>query len=95
MARVSYTRHLRTRLQTRKFPEDLPKVIFEEADRRYRDRETGHLIAIKQVRLRRQMRSVMIAYDRIGEGVEIVTIHPIREEQETSRVKTGRWNRIG
>ncbi len=37
----------------------------------------------------------MIAYDEIGDGVEIVTIHPIREEQETSRVRTGRWNRIG
>ena len=79
----------------RKFPEDLPRIIFEEADRRYRDRETGHLIAIKRVRLRRRERFVMIAYDQIGQGVEIVTIHPISEEQETSRVRGGRWNRIG
>ena len=38
---------------------------------------------------------VMIAYDQIGEGVEIVTIHPISEEQEISRVRGGRWNRTG
>ncbi len=70
LTRVSYTVHLRTRLQTRKFPENLPRVIFEEADRRYRDRETGHLIAIKRVRLRRLERSVMIAYDQVEEGLK-------------------------
>jgi len=82
-------------LEMRQFPEDLPRIIFEEADRRYRDRETGHLIAVKRVRLRRRERIVMVAYDQIEEGVEIVTIHPIREEQETLRVRGGRWNRIG
>jgi len=79
----------------RRFPADLPKKIFEEADRRYRDRETDHLIAIKLVILRRQERLVMIAYDQTREGVEIVTIHPISKEQETSRASGGRWNRIG
>ena len=82
-------------MEMRQFPEDLPRIIFEEADRRYRDRETGHLIAVKRVRLRRRERIVMVAYDQIEEGVEIVTIHPIREEQETLRVRGGRWNRIG
>ena len=82
-------------MEMRQFPEDLPRIIFEEADRRYRDRETGHLIAVKRVRLRRRERIVMVAYDQIEEGVEIVTIHPISEEQETSRVRGGRWNRIG
>jgi hypothetical protein len=95
LARITYTRHLRTRLEMRKFPLDLPRKIFEKADRRYRDRETDHLIAVKLVRLRRQERLVMIAYDQKGEGVEIVTIHPISKEQETSRGKRGRWNRIG
>lgn len=50
----------------RKFPEDLPRMIFEKADRRYRDLETGHLIAVKRVRLRRLERFVMIAYDQVG-----------------------------
>ncbi len=95
LARINYTRHLRTRLEMRRFPADLPKKIFEEADRRYRDRETDHLIAIKLVILRRQERLVMIAYDQTREGVEIVTIHPISKEQETSRASGGRWNRIG
>lgn len=79
----------------RRFPEDLPRMIFEKADRRYRDLETGHLIAVKRVRLRRLERFVMIAYDQVEEGVEIVTIHPISEEQERSRVRGGRWKRIG
>jgi len=79
----------------RSFPEDLPRTIFERADRRYRDLETGHLIAIRRVRLRRLERLVMIAYDQVGDGVEIVTIHPISEEQEMSRVRGGRWKRVG
>ena len=48
----------------RKFPVDLPRIIFEKVDRRYQDRETDHLIAVKQVRLRRRERLVMIAYDQ-------------------------------
>lgn len=92
---VKYTRHLRTRLELRGIPEDLPRKIFLEADRRYRDRETGHVIAVKRVRLRRQERLVLIAYDQTEQGVEIVTIHPMSEQQEASRIKTGRWNRIG
>ncbi len=95
LAKITYTRHLRTRLETRKFPVDLPRIIFEKADRRYQDRETDHLIAVKQVRLRRRERLVMIAYDQTKEGVEIVTIHPISKEQETSRAKGARWGRIG
>jgi len=79
----------------RRFPEDLSRTIFERADRRYRDLETGHVIAIKRVRLRRLERLVMIAYDQVGDGVEIVTIHPISEEQEMSRVRGGRWKRVG
>jgi len=47
LTRITYTRHLRTRLEMRKFPAELPKKIFEDADRRYRDRETDHLIAMK------------------------------------------------
>jgi hypothetical protein len=70
LARITYTRHLRTRLELRNFPVDLPRIIFEEADRRYRDRETDHLIAVKLVRLRRLERLIMIAYDQKGEGLK-------------------------
>jgi hypothetical protein len=52
----------------RKFSVDLPRIIFEEADRRYRDRETDHLIAVKLVRLRRRERLIMIAYDQTRGG---------------------------
>jgi hypothetical protein len=92
---VTYTRHLRRRLELRGFPEELPRAIFREPDRRYRDTETGHLIAVKRVRLRRRQRLVLIAYDQLEHGVEIVTIHPLSEQQEASRIKMGRWIRIG
>ncbi len=91
---VVYTRHLRARLELRRFPTDLPRKIFEDADRRYRNGETGHIIAVKQVRLRGRTRRLMIAYDKTQHVIEIVTIHPISEEQEKSRVKDGRWTRL-
>jgi hypothetical protein len=70
-------------------------TILEAADRRYLDRETEHEIAVKQVHLRGRSRRLMIAYDRRANVVEIVTIHPIKSEQERSRVKGGRWVRLG
>jgi hypothetical protein len=91
---VVYTRHLRARLELRRFPADLPRKIFEDADRRYRNGVTGHVIAVKQVRLRGRTRRLMIAYDETH-VIEIVTIHPISEEQERSRVKGRRWIRLG
>lgn len=92
---VVYTRHLRARLELRRFPADLPRKIFEDVDRRYLDKETGHEIAVKQVLLRGKWRRVMIAYDRNGHVAEIVTIHPISNEQERSKMKEGRWMRLG
>ncbi len=92
---IAYTRHLRTRLELRRFSPELPRKIFEAADRRYLDEETGHIVAVKQVRLRGRAQLLMIAYDRTQHGIEIVTIHPISKQQEKSRTKGGRWTRLG
>ena len=35
----------------------------------------------------------MIAYDRINDHIEIVTIHPIRNDQIVNRVNSGRWTK--
>lgn len=77
---IAYTRHLKTRLELRGFPTELPREIFENAERRYSNGATGHRIAVKQIRLRGGTRRLMIAYDETDHGVEIVTIHPISEE---------------
>lgn len=95
LRKVTYTRHLSERLKLRDFSIELPKTVFEAADRRYRDIETGHFIAVKDVGFRGRMRLLMIAYDPTEQGVEIVTIHPISMEQEKSRTRGGRWTRVG
>jgi hypothetical protein len=41
LARITYTRHLRTRLELRNFPVDLPRIIFE--------RLTGDIETEKQI----------------------------------------------
>ncbi len=58
-------------------------------------KKTGHMIAVKHVRLRGRAQLLMIAYDTTQHGIEIVTIHPISKEQERSRAKGGRWTRLG
>ncbi len=59
---VEYSNHLKQRLELRKFPENLPKLIFEFFDEKYFDHETGNFIAIKKVKYCHRTREVIIAY---------------------------------
>lgn len=88
---VKYTAHLELRLQTRKIPYKLPQVIYRFAEKRYFDVSTMHNIAIKHVKYSKKNVPFMIAYDKKGPTVEIVTIHPISEEQIKARVEGKRW----
>jgi len=50
-----------------------------------------HNIAVKHVKYGKKTVPFMIAYDKKGQTVEIVTIHPISEEQIKARVEGKRW----
>jgi len=43
---IKYSKHIKTRITLRKIDYDLPKMIFEKAEERYADTETGHIIAV-------------------------------------------------
>ncbi len=91
MVKVKYTDHLELRLRIRNLPHELPKTIYRLADQRYFDTSTMHNIAIKQVKYGKKNIFFMIAYDKKKDAVEIVTIHPINEEQIKARVESKRW----
>jgi len=67
-----------------------PKRIYERAQERYFDRETGHLIAVMNVELYDKNREVMVAYISGVNRVKLLTIHPLKKRQKENRVHTGR-----
>lgn len=54
-----YSKHLQTRIKLRHIDAKLPGYILENADERFRDKETGHLIAVKTVLIYNAQREVM------------------------------------
>jgi hypothetical protein len=88
--KVVYSGHLENRLKMRGIEHGLPREVFEESREKYLDEETGHFIAVNNVRLYGKIREVMVAYILEGDTAKIVTIHPLKEKQKENRVKTGR-----
>jgi len=94
MMKIIYTAHLEFRLKMRNIPEDLPRKIFTQAEEHYYDNLTKHYIAIHQVTFEGKSKQMALIYDKKGETIEIVTVHPIRPYQKYSRVNSGRWKKV-
>lgn len=91
---ISYSKHLETRLKFRNIEVELPKRIYEEAEERFLDRETGNQVAVKLAYLYGKERDVMVAYRIEGEFAIILTVHPLKEGQKDNRIVSGRWVEI-
>lgn len=95
MSEIIYTDHLRLRLNIRKIPYEYPKIIYSDADQRFFDVLEGKDIAVKKLKYTRRIRNMMIAFEKKGNVVEIVTIHPISDEKILNRIMSGRWKKNG
>lgn len=91
MTNIIYTEHLKLRLKIRKIPYEYPEIIFNNPEQKFFDKVEETYIAIKKLVYNRKERNMMIAYEKNGNDVEIVTIHPIREEKIINRTISGRW----
>jgi len=92
--KVKYSKHIEARLRLRKIAQELPKQIFEEAAERYLDTETGHFVAVMSKPLYDRKREVMVAYV-VDEGcATLLTIHPLKDGQKDSRIRSGRWRKL-
>lgn len=91
MKDIQYTDHLKVRLKARNIPEDYPEKIYKNPERKFFDRVEGNSIAVKKLQYNNKERNMMIAYEEKAEEVEIVTIHPITEEQIIKRIMNRRW----
>lgn len=92
--KIVYSKHAKDRLQMRGIPRALPANIVEEAEERYFDTATGHVVAVKRTVLYGKMRDVMVAYREERGTIRILTIHPLQEGQKDNRLKIGRWRKI-
>lgn len=88
--KLYYSKHLSQRLKIRKFPHDLPKTVYSEAEERFIDKVTGHSIAVKKMNYGSKERYIIVAYDIFDEEIIIVTCHPKGEKQISNRVNSGR-----
>jgi hypothetical protein len=92
--KVTYTSHLKFRLKVRDIPSHLPRKIFKEAKEHYYDSSTQHYVAVHKLRFISKVREVAVTYDKRGDVIEIITVHPLKVYQKTARINSGRWQRI-
>ena len=88
---MKYTSHLKVKMIVRGFPEELPEIVFREAESKFHDEVTGHYVALKEASYAGKRRLIMVAYDIKDDVVEIVTVHPVSSRQVEGRIKSGRW----
>ena len=92
--KIEYSDHIENRLRLRRIDRNLPEKIFEQAQERYLDTSTGHLIAVMNIDLYNKQRDVMIAYVTDEKRTTLLTIHPLKYGQKENRVLNGRWRKI-
>ncbi len=57
--KVKYSKHIENRLAIRKIEYDLPKRIYENAEERFIDTDTGHTIAVMKAVIYGKERDIM------------------------------------
>ena len=73
----------------RRIDRNLAEKIFEQAQERYLDTATGHLIAVMNIDLYNKQRDVMIAYITDEKRTKLLTIHPLKYGQKENRILSG------
>lgn len=92
--KIGYAKHLRNRLSIRDIDYDLTKIIFQNAEERYFDNETGYLIAVMEKDLYGKIRELMVAYEERKDKITLLTIHPLKLGQKNNRITKGRWRKL-
>lgn len=83
--------HLKIRLKARKIPQNYPREVLSQPDNRYFDISTNHMIAVRNLEYIKKLRPMVVAYDIIGEDIEVVTIYPTDDQEIANRIKNKRW----
>lgn len=90
--KIIFTDHIKTRLKQRRISAKIVEEIFKQNLENYWDNLRNHYIVIGEVNYQGETRKLLVAYDKIGDIAEAVTIHPITDEQVKQRINSGRWS---
>ena len=94
MKEIHYSLHLEFRLKFREIPYELPRKIYKTLKEKYFDNETKKLIIIGIAEYKGKLREIVVVYEEDDGKINIVTVHPLKQYQKISRIKSGRWRKI-
>ncbi|EKD91094.1 MAG: hypothetical protein ACD_30C00047G0019 [uncultured bacterium] len=83
--------HLKIRLKERKIPQKYPEIIVISPENKYLDTETNHQIVVKKLVYNEKLRPMVVSYDIIDSTIQIITIHPISEQEIQNKLNRKRW----
>ena len=94
--RIVYTEHISLRLRMRSLPRILPIQIVRNPSRTYFDSITKLFIAVKELREgpSGEAKIFLVAFLESDSILKLITIHPLKRNQELNRVSAKRWLRI-
>jgi len=94
MKKIVYSSHLIFRLKLREIPYDLPREIYQSSKEYYFDKETSKRVAIKKIKFKNKLREIAVIYEEMNNQINLITIHPLKNYQKISRIKSGRWQKL-
>ncbi|MBI2330543.1 hypothetical protein HYU94_04055 [Candidatus Daviesbacteria bacterium] len=83
--------HLKLRLEQRKIPQNYPYQVIVKPESKYFDNVTGHLIAVKRLKYNEKLRPMAVAYDIIDDTIQVITIHPVSDQEINNKLLRERW----
>ena len=89
--RLTFSAHAKRRMRERKISSDLAKEVVTTAQYRSIDSATAHTVCVKRLMFRENERYIAVSLQVKTNAVKIVSIHPIRDRDFTSRIRSGRW----
>lgn len=89
--KINLRPHLKIRLKQREIPQTYPMKILAKPESRFFDNLTGHSIVVRKLRYNERLRPMVVAYDIIGDEIQIITVHPITNQEINNRIQKKRW----
>lgn len=89
--RIILQPHLKIRLKQREIPKTYPMEILTKPESRFFDILTEHSIVVRKLKYNEKLRPMVVAYDIINNEIQIITVHPITDQEIKNRVKRKRW----
>ncbi|MEK7581543.1 MAG: hypothetical protein AAB512_04640 [Patescibacteria group bacterium] len=91
LMKFNFRPHFKFRAKQRGIDASLAKKIFKKPSKRYWDTLREHNIVPGSIRIKDRRRNLIVAYDKIGDRIEFITIHFIRGKEITNKINSGRW----